>query len=408
MNKTLKKLLAIGLSVILIISLIPASVLTALAFDSVEEFADSPAITLDTETDVSYDGNEVSGTFKFTPAADGIYLLYSSGNTDTYAQIVDANGYTIATDDDSGSNSNFKVKFSAQAGATYYLITHPYYPSNTAEYSVTLMEYDNPIERVEIAPIQVIKDFSGSVYTDSDDQEYFHYDYNSPTYTVYFKDGSSPRSSSYGMSIDGQYFYLEYEDDQETNHWDDYGDYVVNFTFAGYSSTFTVSIVENPVDRIEIDDVTVIKEQGGYSSYDYSTGENYYRYNYTNPKYTVYYKDGTQSETNNNDKKVYDSYYSLNKNDNQSGEHWTVGNTYTVPCTFAGVSASFNVNVVETPVTSVVIDDLVLTENINGYETTDSNGTKYFYYNLGNTPEYTVYYDDTQTEKNRYSKDIYN
>ena len=403
-----KKLLAVVLSAVLMFSLIPASVFTALAFNSVDDFAEAPVIALDTETNVSYDGTELSGAFKFTPESSGMYRFCSSGEADTYADIVGEDGNTIASDDDSGDGSNFSVKFTASAGSVYYLLSRTYSAADSAEYNVTLTEYEIPVDRVEVEPIQVIKDLSGQVYTDSGDNEYFRYQYNNPTYTIYYTDGTDPYTTSYGTYIDGEYYYLEYNDKQEETHWDATGDYEVDFTFAGISSTFTVSVVENPVVSVEIEDVKVIDGQGGYETHDYNTGEDFYYYNYLAPKYTVHFSDGTSSETNSGDKQVFGQYFSLNSNIDQYSEHWTVGNTYEIPCTFAGVACSFNVSVVSNPITSVVIDNIILNENVGGYETTDSSGQKYYYYYLNSTPEYTVTYDGIQTEKNRNSKQIYN
>ena len=407
MSRTLKKLLAVGLSVILIVSLIPASVFEALAYDSVEDFAAAPVIALDTETDVSYDGTEQSGAFKFTPESDGDYVFFSTGSSDTYVTLLDSSGNEISSNDDGGEGRNFKLRFNATAGETYYLLSRLYNASNSADFTVKLIEYTNPVDRVEVKPIQVIKDVSGSVYTDNDDNEYFHYKYYSPSYTVYYKDGTAPYTTDFSTYIDGKYYYLEYNDHQDETHWDALGDYEVPFTFAGISSTFKVSVVENPVDHVVIEDVKVIKEQGGYTTHDWNTGEDYYYYNYNAPKYTVYYKDGTQSETDASDKYVLNDYYHLNRNDNQGTVHWTAGNTYTVPCTFAGVACSYNVSVVECPITNVVISDIVLNENVGGYSATGDDGEKFYYYYYNN-PEYTVYYDGTQTETNSSSKTIYN
>ena len=125
-----KKLLAVVLSAVLMFSLIPASVFTALAFNSVDDFAEAPVIALDTETNVSYDGTELSGAFKFTPESSGRYRFCSSGEADTYADIVGEDGRTIASDDDGGDGSNFNVKFTASAGSVYYLLSRTY---NAAE-----------------------------------------------------------------------------------------------------------------------------------------------------------------------------------------------------------------------------------------------------------------------------------
>lgn len=402
-----KKLLAVALSVILIVSLVPASVFSVLAITP-GDCADAPVLSLDTPTDVSYDGTEISGAFRFVPETDDNYLFYSSGTNDTYGKVMDENGNILVRNDDDGEDSNFKLRFSAEAGKTYYLLSQMYNSYNSGDYSVTLKKYESPIERVEVKSVDVVKDLSGNEYLDENDQEYFHYDYQSPEFTVYFNDGSSPRTGSYSMYIDGQYYYFEYQDDQDTNHWTDLGSYEVDYTFAGYKSTFTVNVVKNPVVRVEIEPVTVIKEQGGYTNYDWNTGEDYYYYNYASPKYTVYYDDNTNSETNSNSKQVLGKWYNLNRNDNQQNEHWTVGNKYTVPCTFAGIDCSYDVTVVDVPVSRIEVEDIVLTENTGGYMTTDSDNNDFYYYSSYSRPNFTVYWTDgTQTETDNRSKTKY-
>lgn len=397
-----KKLLAIALSAILTVSLIPASVFSAMALTP-DECADSPVLALDTPTDVSYDGTELSGAFRFVSETDDMYVFYSSGSNDTYGNIMDENGDIFISNDDGGSGNNFKMSFEAEAGKTYYLLSQMYYSNDSGDYTVTLNKYESPVERVEVKSIDLIKDLSGYTDLDGNDQAYFRYQYSNPEYTVYFKDGSEPRTTSYSMYVDGQYYSLEYDDNQTENHWTDLGAYEVDFTFAGYKSTFTVNVVENPVERVEIESVTVIDGQGGY---DYG---DYYYYNYLTPKYTVYFKDGSHTETDAADKFVLSDYYSLTVNDNQHSDHWTVGNTYTVPCTFMGVDCSFSVNVVAVPVTRVEIEDVVLTENMGGYVTTDYDGNEFFYYNSINRPKYTVYLNDgTHTENNNSDKTVYN
>lgn len=409
MSKTFKKILAVCLSVLLFASLIPAATFTVGALD-LSEYAEAPVLALNTETDVAYDGTVASGVFRFIPESDGTYVFYSSGNNDTYVSVYNEYG-SVGGDDDSGDGSNFSVTFYAGEGITYYLLSRLYDVGGSGDYTVTLTEYQSPIDHIEVADVSVVKDLSGSVYTDAQDNEYFHYDYPNPEVTVYFNNGNPPRTAPYNIYIDNQlgYVYLDnYEDGQDENHWTDVGTYTVNATFAGMATSFNVNVIENPVDRVEIENVKVIKEQGGYESYDWDTGGNYYYYNYLAPKYTVYYKDGTVSETDASDKRVLNDYYHLDRNDNQTSVHWTVGNTYTVPCTFAGVACSYDVSVVENPITAVQVDDVVLYENIGGYFSTDGNGERYYHYYMNGTPDYTVTYDGVTTEKNSSNKAIYN
>ena len=413
MQKIVKKLLAAVLSVMLVMSLIPSAVFSVLAAEDMTQYADAPLLQLDTPIDVSYDGTEISGLFKFIPENNGAYAFYSEGNSDTYAKVVDQNGNYVGYNDDCNNyDSNFYVKFFATAGRTYYLFSRLYSSYDSGEYRVEISKNQNDISdvisNVVVSDVQVVKDLNGYTKVDGDGNEYFYYDYSSPQYTLYFNDGTQPKTYTGNMYYDGEYISLEYNDNQETNHWNDIGTYEVNCTFRGVETTFNVEVIANPIERVEVEPVTVVKEMGGYFNTDYDSGEQWYYYNYSRPEYTVYYKDGTQSETNNYGKYVLNTYCELEYDDNQYENHWTT-DINIVECTFAGVNCSFVVNVVDVPVSYVEIEDVVLNENIGGHFNTDyDSGEQWYYYNHSR-PKYTVYFKDgTHTETDSYDKQVFN
>ena len=59
----------------------------------------------------------------FTPANSGTYTLESGGSLDTVAELFLQNGTSLASDDDSGSNYNFRLSY-AMSGGTTYRYTH--------------------------------------------------------------------------------------------------------------------------------------------------------------------------------------------------------------------------------------------------------------------------------------------
>lgn len=71
------------------------------------------------ETPISITG-EVK-YFEFTASEDGVYIITTLGDNDTYGYLYDENGKKLAFNDDDGENSNFLIETKFQAGKTYYI-----------------------------------------------------------------------------------------------------------------------------------------------------------------------------------------------------------------------------------------------------------------------------------------------
>ncbi|MDD6328776.1 MAG: hypothetical protein PUA62_10065, partial [Lachnospiraceae bacterium] len=59
--------------------------------------------------------------YEFTPAQSGEYMFASNGDVDSMIQVYDEYGRVIASDDDSGWGTNYKVVVYLNAGETYYV-----------------------------------------------------------------------------------------------------------------------------------------------------------------------------------------------------------------------------------------------------------------------------------------------
>lgn len=123
--------------------------------------------------------------------------------------------------------------------------------------------------------------------------------------------------------------------------------------------------------NFEIDDITII--ENGYGT-DYGS---FFYYNI----YPVYARatlsDGTVKQIGPDGLCINDTWYYIETNAYfmQESEPWTVGNTYTVTATLKGVSTTFDVTIVPSPVVSLKIWDIALKEYTQGYD----NGTFYQY-----------------------------
>ena len=83
----------------------------------------SGTITLDQAIQVSLKaGNsQIYNYYKFVPEESGTYAFYSESSYDTYGQLLGADYESLANNDDSGTNENFRIIYSCEAGKTYYI-----------------------------------------------------------------------------------------------------------------------------------------------------------------------------------------------------------------------------------------------------------------------------------------------
>ena len=83
----------------------------------------SGTITLDQAVQVSLKaGNsQIYNYYKFVPEESGTYAFYLESSYDTYGQLLGADYESLANNDDSGTNENFRIIYSCEAGKTYYI-----------------------------------------------------------------------------------------------------------------------------------------------------------------------------------------------------------------------------------------------------------------------------------------------
>lgn len=62
----------------------------------------------------------------FTPTVSGYYTAYAYEDYDTFGYLIGPDGQTIASDDDSGVDSNFEIVYYLEAGQSYKFIAHEF------------------------------------------------------------------------------------------------------------------------------------------------------------------------------------------------------------------------------------------------------------------------------------------
>ena len=246
-----------------------------------------------------------------------------------------------------------------EVGGTYPVTA--FMDGNLTTFNVHICE--NPVESVEFDDVEVIESTTG-------------YDYY-PNVTVKFKDGTKKtQKSNYGFQFENKSYWFSFTDNQVETPWEVGNTYTVTGTIMGVSSRFNVTVIPTPLKSIQIKDVELYECLDGYNQtewiYDPNTmmqnSVTYFRYNYQ-PSGTITFLDGTTKEFSGGFS-YNDEWFSINTTDNQSNEHWEVGNAYTVTGTVMGISVQFNVTIKEIPFESFTADDVVFsTSELNrGYD----------------------------------------
>ena len=153
------------------------------------------------------------------------------------------------------------------------------------------------------------------------------------------------------------------------------GDVVeVNGEAMGIEFKAKVHYVSTPVKSVSVNPLTVIN---GWDSY-FEDGDNYYRINRSNLRYTVTLKDGTVLQSDENGEVEYkNTYYRFDEIYSASTWEWKTGNTYKGYGDILGFTTEFDINVIECPVKSAQIEDVNIQES-DYYKYYDYDAQEYY------------------------------
>lgn len=116
-------------------------------------------VALHTKTSGIIDRRGDVDFFKFTPSASGVYLIYTTGSTDTMGYLYNASQTVLVENDDASlSGNNFAFKYNLEANKTYYIKVTGYstktgsYTLNISKdfYRASLASYNQDARRVQM------------------------------------------------------------------------------------------------------------------------------------------------------------------------------------------------------------------------------------------------------------------
>ena len=119
-----KKTVSVLLAALLLCGIIPMSALQAFAAETGSisigtSPADYPSLTLGTPATATVNEENPKAFFRFVPTESCHYAFYSTGDNDTYGNLYNSEMTEIASDDDSGTDYNFRIESNLAAGEVY-------------------------------------------------------------------------------------------------------------------------------------------------------------------------------------------------------------------------------------------------------------------------------------------------
>lgn len=254
---------------------------------------------------------------------------------------------------------------------------------------------ENPVASISVTGTlpEFVENTDGYWSTRTDDDtgqrvDYFEYDLYScygTEVTVYFKDGTQAEGEI-GDNLNG--YYVDIRSNQHNQPFT-LGENAVTVSYLGVETTATLTVVETPVQSVEILDTSgfsCIEECDGYwtNGLDPETGEYdrrffYYYTDFNNIPVRITYKNGTVVNA-----KTYETVdgHDVRVTHDQYTTPWTVGGENPVTVSFMGCSAQASVTITPNPVSFITLPEgasVTLIENSDGYKYTD-NGEEFFYY----------------------------
>ena len=212
----------------------------------------------------------------------------------------------------------------------------------------------NPIVSVEVPDIKIIENTNGKQA-----DGYYYYNSFLLKCIANYKDGEKKYD----------YAHIEYGEleKQQTEHWTAGNTYSIKVEYDGIHTTVNVTVIENPIEKIDIPDVVL---EDGFIEANL----------YEHPQYTVTLKNGTVVESD--DGAAYSNYvliedkeYELEINlDSEYIESLKAGDRCKIECELAGIKASYYVNIVNSPFKAIYIDDVVSERDDSGYNYAPRSG----------------------------------
>ena len=378
--------------------------------------------------------NENSGEyekyFKYNWENNLIYTFITKDGTEIKGEgdcfDYDDEEYFLECTDTQSLNNQWTVGNTYNATVTFQNI----------KYDVTVTVDTLPIEKIEFKPINILEysngenDYDYDIETDEDSPQYYKYDFeNKLSYTVTMKDGTTIEDTGTYFKYKGSYYRLKYQDPQSyNNQWTKNNTYNVEITVddTDVKANAQITIEEVAIKSIEFAPITITAFTNGYWDDGYSddffvysaksqSDDCNYKYKWREKLiYTITMKDGTVIQGQGDSFEYKGETFDFKGDFSQKNTIYKEGKKYTETLTVCGFSANVKINIAKSPIKSITVNPLKMSENNGGYiyetynEKTDAFDLKYFIYEWYDDITYTVKMKDGTTIKASGESFVYN
>ena len=221
------------------------------------------------------------------------------------------------------------------------------YMGKTCSYNVSIIE--TPVASLEVIDSDVMHEgYDGWFIFPEDESDFFFYDFDAKNanFKVTYKDGTV-QTTDHSYQVDDEYNSFIWDiDTQIETHWVPGDNNKITFSYLGVTCEYNVSIIESPVESIEvIQGDKIAKNYDGEWDVD-EDGKDYFYYFYdsTNTKLKITYKDGSEI--------VADHVYEVDDGyndviyayDAQESTHWyPESSSNTMIFTYLGKACKYNI-----------------------------------------------------------------
>ncbi len=276
----------------------------------------------------------------------------------------------------------------------------------SADVQTTIVE--SPIESITVVgPVEVIENYHGHTENDTYDENgypintYFRYEWEGfVKYIITTRGGDEIIAEGTSFEYEGVEYSLLTSDKQSYyNQWTIGNTYTETIDALGATAEVEISIIESPVESINIDSIEVYQNcEGGYTQdFNNQTGEfspSYFRYDwwFNCGRIEVALKNGDTVYLEEPYFEYEGNLYDFRVNDDQSYyNQWIVGGTYTGEVNLLGATSNVNVSILSSPIESIEFAPIVLGENTCGYlNPNPETGEMYYHYMWWEHLSYTI------------------
>lgn len=154
----------------------------------------------------------------------------------------------------------------------------------------------------------------------------------------------------------------------------------IKFSDPDLTGYFYTKVIKSPVESIDVEPISLMVETSGYFAIDYDSqtgtySPEYYCYEWQQfLKYTVNMTDGSQIEGSGTYFDYNGIQYDIDfANPQDYSNRWLAGNSYSPTISLMGVTQQVTVTVEETPIKSISVAPVAITEYTHGYYASDDS-----------------------------------